>query len=735
MHIRYLQSSFVAGEISNKMSGNVDFAPYAFACEWMQNFIVWPQGMTTRRPGTKFAAAGKVPATPIRILPFEFSTEQAYIIEMGHEYFRFYKDKEQIEDGGSPYEIAHIYDANNLFEIQFSQSADYMYLAHNDYPPQSLTRTGDTSWDINEQEFIDGPYLAQNVDAAKTLAIAAVTVPTPTAVEVFMESPTTPGLIRIVSTGHGLVTDEYAAIEGIIGVSSANGGYKVTRIDNDTLDLQASVYADGYVSGGTVKKLTVMTAVGFEFNEDHVVSLWGHKNVTWGCIKAWYYIDTTHMAGEMKITNSGGAATPDWREGAWSPYRGYPAVVGFYENRLWWAATKYQPQTLWASKTGDYYTHTPGDNDDDPIAVTLNSDYVNAIKWISGTKVLLVGTSRGEWHISATGTNEAMTPSNIKAVQETNLTSSAIWSRCDHTVLFWQQFGRQLMEISYSLETDSYVATPLTIMAEHIFKGDPVVEMAYLQEPLSSLWCVKHYGEMAILTYERQHKVIAWTRLVTDGDFESVARIPGADQDEIWVVVRRTIEDTQVRYIEYFEDLETYEEDTEYMFYVDSGITYSGAAATEISGLDHLIGETVAVLADGAVHADCVVSATGTITLSQTATRVNAGLPYYSIIRTVRPEVKLQGGTIQRRRQRVVIVGMRLYKTYGGYVSEDLDKHIDSISFKKMGGLMDEPLVMFSGDKDIPFSGTYNRNGQYYILQLLPLPFNISQLTPRLEID
>jgi hypothetical protein len=732
VHIRYLQSSFTAGELSPKMMGQVDFAQYQFGCEWLSNFLVWPQGMATRRPGTRYIAAGKEPDTPIRIIPFEYSTEQAYIIEAGEGYFRFYMDQGQILDGVVPYEIEHDYDAYDLFDIYYCQSADIMYLAHSDYPPRMLSRTGHTDWTLEEIEFINGPYLAQNTDATKTLGLASVTVPTVITITDVTDNGA--GLIKITAGTHGFLTADDVVIEGVVGVPGANGGWEVTVIDADNFTLNDSVFDGTYVSGGTAKKLTVATWAGMTIDEDHLGSYWGHYNTTWGYFKIWRVLTDSTASVEMKVTNSGGAATEDWREGAWSTYRGFPSVVGFYENRLIWAATNHQPQTLWGSKTGDYYNHTPGAEDDDPIAVTLNSDYVNAIKWISGQKVLLVGTSRGQWHVSATGTNEAMTPSNIKAVQETGLTSSGVMSRCDHTVLFWQQFGRNLMEIAYSLESDSYVATPLTIMAEHMFRGDSATEMAYLQEPLGSLWCTKYYGELAVLTYERQHKVVAWSRLVTDGDFESVARIPGEDRDEIWVVVRRHIGGVQVRYIELFEDLETYDQDTEYMFYVDSGLTYLGAATTTISGLDHLIGETVAVLADGAVHEDCVVDESGEITLTRAAIQVHAGLPYYSIMKPVRAEVKLQGGTIQNRRQRLVTLGMRLYKTYGGYISEDLDS-ADIIPFRTMGETMDVPLEMFTGDKRVQFPGSYNRNGQYYILQLLPLPFNISQLTPRFEIE
>ena len=287
------------------------------------------------------------------------------------------------------------------------------------------------------------------------------------------------------------------------------------------------------------------------------------------------------------------------------------------------------------------------------------------------------------------------------------------------------------MEVAYCLESDSYVATPLTVLAEHIGLS-PIIEMAYLQEPLGSLWCVREDGELATLTYERQHKVVAWTRQVTDGQFESIAKIPGDHRDEVWVLVKRTINGSTVRYIEIFEDLESYENATEDMFYVDSGLTYDGTPVSTITGLTHLIGETVSILADGAIQADRVVSGSGTITLDSLASVVQAGLPYRSIICPVRTEMKVMGGTIQGRRQRVVTVGMRMYKSYGGTIGEEFTK-LEVMPFNFMPPTMGAGLDMFTGDYRAQFPGSYNRTSKIYIVQDMPLPMNIMALMPRID--
>jgi hypothetical protein len=729
LNIHGLQSGFTAGELSQKMLGQVDFNQYQFGCETLENTVVWPQGMTSMRPGTRFVAAAAVPATAIRLIPFEFSTEQAYILEMGHEYFRFYMDQGQIisdqetltidvspatdwaaddvitgqsssetcvvvakltattytvksrsgdfTDGETigvtgtgaklanqgtgyptfalddyPYTLPHIYDAADLFDIRYNQSADIMYLVHPNYMPQMLSRTGHILWTIVDVPFVGGPFLPQNTTAI-TMTASVV-------------------------TGNGI-------------------------------DLTASA---AFFDAGHVGAMFQLGATGY-------------------CVITSVTSSTAAVANVI-VTLATAGPTAEWKEGAWSTYRGFPSVVGFYENRLFFGATTHQPNTLWGSKVGDYYTHTAGADDADPICITLNSDYVNAIKWMNGSKTLLLGTSRGQWHISPSGTDSVLTSSNIKAAQETGLTSSSIAIRSDHTVLFWQHFGRHLMEVAYDFASDNYVATPMTVLAEHIGRS-PIKEMAYIQEPLSLTFSVREDGQIAVMTYERQHKVIAWSRLVTDGDFESVARIPGDDRDEIWVLVKRTVNGSTVRYVELLEDLETYENDVEDMFYLDSGLTYDGVPVTTLSGLSHLEGKSVTVLADGAVKGPLVVTS-GAITLPVAASKVHVGLPFVATVQPVRQEVKIQSGTLQDRNHKVILLTMRLYRSFGCQVGSRLDR-METVPFMSMGGAMDTAPVVFTGDKRCQFPGGYGGTTPIYIQQHLPLPMNILALMPTLDVE
>ena len=156
-------TSFVSGELGAKLDGRTDFAKYNTGAKTLENFLIHPQGSATRRVGTQFVAEVKSSAAKTRLIPFEFSTTQTYILEFGNTYIRFFKDKGQILSGGSAYEISTPYATSELFDIKFAQSADVMYLVHPNHQAMKLSRTGHTSWTLAEVAFTDKPAIGLSV--------------------------------------------------------------------------------------------------------------------------------------------------------------------------------------------------------------------------------------------------------------------------------------------------------------------------------------------------------------------------------------------------------------------------------------------------------------------------------------------------------------------------------------------------------------------------------------------
>jgi hypothetical protein len=164
-------TNFTGGELSPRLDGRNDLSKYSTGCKTLENMIVYPHGSAARRSGTQYVAEVKDSSKETRLIPFEFSTVQTYILEFGNQYIRFYKDNGQILSGGSAYEISSPYLEAELFDIKFAQSADVMYICHPNHPAKKLARTGHTNWTlIDDVNFQNGPFMDHNISNTTTLA-------------------------------------------------------------------------------------------------------------------------------------------------------------------------------------------------------------------------------------------------------------------------------------------------------------------------------------------------------------------------------------------------------------------------------------------------------------------------------------------------------------------------------------------------------------------------------------
>jgi len=659
-------TSFVSGEFSPKMDGRTDFEKYSSGAKTLENFLVHPQGAATRRVGTQFIAEVKSSAAKTRLIPFEFSTTQTYILEFGNNYIRFFKDKGQILSGGSAYEISTPYLTAELFDIKFAQSADVMYITHPNHEVMKLSRTGHTSWTLAEVEFTDGPYLATNTTA---------TTLTPASAGVASGVNITASAVTGINGGAGFQTTDVGRI-----ISFNSGKAKITSRTSTTIVV-----------------CTITTA----------------------------FAST--------------AATANFNLGAFSDTTGHPSCVSFFEQRLVFAGTTDEPQTLFFSKAGDYENMTTGTNADDAMVYTIASNQVNAIRYMKAVRTLVVGTTGGEFTVSADGTDASITPTNITIKRQSSFGSANVDAiPAGNAILFLQKAKRKIRELQYNFDSDGYQAPDLTILNETV-TDTGINEMSYQQEPGSNIWCVRDDGVLACLTYQRSENVIAWSRHIFGGVFgsgnavcESVASISGTlTEDEVWIIVKRTINGATKRYVECFSDFDFDETSSTDFKFLDSHLSYSGSATTTLSGLAHLEGQTVSILADGAAHANKTVSS-GAITLDRSATKACVGLSYDSILQTMRIEGGAAEGTSQGKTKRISKVVLRLFETVGVKVGPSLS-NLETIPFRTTSSLLSNPVdTLLSGDKEIEFNDDYNSDGFIFIKQDQPLPCSILAIYPTL---
>ena len=662
-------TNFTGGELSPRLDGRNDLTKYASGCKTLENMIVYPHGSAARRPGTQFVAEVKDSTKKTRLIPFEFSTTQTYMLEFGNQYIRFYKDNGVILSGGSPYEIVSPYLEAELFEIKFAQSADVMYICHPNHAVRKLSRTGHTAWTLTEVNFTNGPYLDSNITTT-TFATSAHTV----------------------GAGRTLTA---SAITGI----NSDTGFQTTDVG------RLVQFRDGH------GKITARTS-------------------------------TTVVTIEILTDMGSSSSSTDWSLGAFSNTTGHATCVTFFEQRLVFAGTKSQPQTLFFSKSGDYenmddaYHDTIAD--DDAIVYTIASNQVNAIRFMTATRTLIVGTAGGEFAVSGGGTDVAITPTNILIKKQSNHGAANLDAiAVGNVTLFLQRAKRKIRELAYNFDVDGYLAPDMTILAEHISESG-ITQMAYQQEPNQIIWCVRTDGQLIALTYQREQQVVAWHRHIFGGSFstgnavcESVAALPTDDNEyQIWVIIKRTINGATKRYVEYLHTFDFDETDNTDFNFLDSQLSYSGSPVTSISGLSHLEGQTVAILADGATHPRKTVTS-GSISLDRSASKVKVGLPYTSLLQTMRLDAGSQDGTSQGKTKRIFDITLRIYESIGIEVGPDLN-NMERIPFRSSATLMDQAIPVFTGDKEIEFRGNYETDGYVYVRQDQPLPLTILSLYPRL---
>lgn len=703
--------SFNAGELSPVAKGRVDLDKYKNGCETLENFIPQVLGPARKRPGTRFVREVKDSSKLVRLIPFEYSTTQAFVLEFGDNYIRFYTEGGVVLNAGVPYEIATYYNDTELAELNFAQSADVIYLTHPNHRVYKLARLAATNWTLTEVLFDSPAFLTENS--------SSVTI-TPS---------TTTGNITLTRSSAGWTSADIGSAYKFSTTPAADYNQwtqGVAHTAGQRVQYQGRVYlaANSATAGSRPPVHTSGTV-----SDGAVNWTYEHSGSGWATVTG---IDTATVAfatvNSMLPTTS---ATTRWSESAWSAKRGYPRTVTFYDDRLWFGGTSYRPQTLWASVVGDYENFEYGTRDDDALSYTINTQDLNTITWMSPGKVLAVGTSNGEFTVSGNQITDPVTPTSVRITPQTpyGCAGDVRPLRIGSSTLFMQRSNRKMREYTYNFDTDSYVAPNLTRLADHITEVG-VVAMAYQQDPDQIVWCPDADGNLLGMTYERDENVVGWHRHTLSGAVESVVTLPhwDGDQDVLWLVVRRTINGATKRYIEYMEKHHT----DEYAFFMDSGLTYDGAAATTITGLTHLEGESVAILADGAVHPERTV-VSGSITLQYAASVVNVGLPFTATVKTLNVDAGAQDGTAQGKVQRIHNTVIRLHETGPGLWYGPDTTTMDELAFRSSADAMDAPVPLFTGDTDmLAWPGEYEQGVQMTVQHRLPTPCTVVALMPQL---
>ena len=623
-----LQTTFNSGVLDPRLSARSDIKHFYQGAAEAINVMTMPQGGVKRRPGFKYVATINAEA---RLASFAFNVEQTYLMVFTNLSVAIYKDGVHQANVVTPYTTAQ------LFELQWTQSADTMILVHKDHQPRKLVRGAiHTSWTLSTISLTNIPqydYEGDSTPLSGDLNESATTI-------------TVDSTAGFAASGKIQINSEVISYTGVTtGPDTFTG---CTRAQN----------------GSTAAEHT---------DDDLVISV----------------------------------------EDVWSVSRGWPKSATFYQSRLWFGGSLSRPQTLWGSKTNDFYNYAVGTGlDDEGIDVTLDTDQVNAVTSVYAGRHLNVFTTGGEFSIQ----DSPITPAKVAVKRQTLYGSTSIPPKMiDGSVIFIDRTGKSVREFLFSYTEDAYTSGTVSLLASHLLNSpvDMDVSKGTASDDANYVYFVNGDGSVAVFNTLRAQEVSGWTKWTTNGEVESVAVVV----DEIYFVVKRTINGVIVRYLEQL-DVDTY---------TDANKTVTlGAPGTAVTGLAHLNGEACRVRADGAIYDDAT-PATGAITLTENATVIEVGLNYTTSIKTMPINMDFQDGPTLTRKKRIVKVVPNVYQSLG--ISINGNRFID----RNFGLTLGSAPTPYTGIKEMYLLG-WTDLAQVEITQADPTPMTLLGVGLEVEV-
>jgi hypothetical protein len=768
--------AFNGGEWSPWTDPRLDLEKYRNSCRVMRNFRPTVYGGAFRRQGTFYLGAAYSHTKKSRLVEFEFNIDTKLVLEFADLKIRFWTtgDTAGLIGGGTPVTVTTPWTEDELFDLQFAHQNDVIVITHPDRRPRVLTRTStdSTTWTLAELA-MEWPVVFDENLTSTTLTASAVTggaITLTASAATFVaghvgsrwiithrrENPEVeirPKTATVTDVTSALyVLDDWTA--SIAAASTGSGStWEATLLVERSYDkstwetlrtLNSSrAQVQSIISGTELEpcwlRLRYIDATDQSDMPGNLrATVTANNPDHFGLVEITGYTSSTVVTASVLFELGATTATKKWSEAAWSDYRGWPRAVTFHEQRLMFGGTSSRPQTIWGSVIDDYYNFRVGSDDDMGLALTLVAEASNSVQWMASIQTLLAGTSTSEWAIGNRDAAKTLTPGSAAAKRQSGFGSSHVQARViQDAAVFVQRSGRKIREFAYTYERDGYSAQDLAMLAEHLPVG--ITSMAVQTNPDTTIWVATSTGQLLGLVYERQQNVAGWFRYDTGEDdfFESVAVIAGEGaDDEIWVSVKRTIDGATKRYIERFQvdtvqllkDL-----DQDELCYVDSALRLVPSGTT-VSGLDHLEGMEVSVLADGSPHPNRTVL-DGEIELQYEADLAIVGLPYVSEFSPTWLETNDPASTTKAMKKRPHRVVMELWRTLGAEVSGN-ETTWDAVEFRTPDGYMDAAPPLFDGiTTDQGVDAESDRQIAISLRQTQPLPLNVLSLSTRYTVS
>ena len=754
------QLAFTTGEVSPDVSSRFDLEQYKSALLEAENVVIRPYGAVAKRQGSQYVGQVKYSDKPTRLFEFTTNTNNSFMLEFGDKYIRVWNYG--VYTG---IEVTTPFTSDILFDLNCSQSGDVMFICSGKYPIQTLSRYSDTDWRMSTYKLTEQPYDEINTDNGHTLTVNGDTITstkdlftqdmvgsviqiayyveavhTKSAGEVvekkvkrYMQAQTIEKTYNNINYNVGAFSTDtelswefttHGTWEGTVKLQISNNDgqtwkdYRTYTSKNDynvtdTGKIEAGArlkYVSDIKSGSVNCDLSIMP-----FTQYGIVEI---KSVT----------DAKNAKVNVLNGIKEGEPSYQWKLGSWNRGRGYPKLCTFYQDRFVVAATDSKPNFIWFSRTGDYpnfgVEKVEGTiTDDSAITLPVINRKMCEIRHLVPANDLIILTSGNEWIIRG---DKTITPTNCNLKTQTQRGALScepqfIGNRC----VFVQERGGTVRDMGYSYESDNYTGQDLTLFVKTLVKGHLAVTSAYAQDPDSIIYYVRDDGQLNCLTYIPEQKVYGWSHFVTNGKYRYVESVAEGEQDTIYFVVDRVINNKSVKCIE--RSIPLYTEDNSDVF-LDCYVKVANSIKTDYINAPHLVGQMVDIVIDGQQMPSRVVPPTGVIKLDGKANVITVGLPYTTKIKIPNVEQQINDGTLQGRVATVSRVVLRMYKSFGGKVGRTFDR-MDDITLP--------PNELFTGDKPVilPKMGiNYSTDTSICIKHSDPFPFNLLSITRIVEI-
>lgn len=794
---RDIRTNFSKGELSPLLEGHSDLAAYFEGAATLENFVILRQGGIRRSYGSRFVNEAKVSDQDVILIPFEASATDAYVLEVGHLYIRIYKGKGRLDGETGPVEVVTPYTAEEIRTIQFTQSADVMFLFHENHQQRRLNRVSDTEWTMsvfkskpppsvdddspvgatialaantgNGVTFRLGPSNLLAADAGRQIIIGAgravITTYTDTSsgvcdiIDDFNQTITasvntlSSTSTAVVCVGHGANTDDYILLTS--GAQSGQFRRVAVVVDADNLTLDAAFSAnqtnqtwtkvigtpesdwrlrlapqttlDPNLSSPVGGQITLVAgAAAFRTTDvGRYIGIYG------GIVKITARDSSTQVRGTLQskmadATSSNPAAAPagSWtlEDASWSDTNGWPITGEFFQGRLYQASTSNQQTTFWGSASDQYDVYARGVVDSDSVSYTVASRQLNRILWISDLDAKLVlGTGGAELTAEGSGSEKTLitpsAPPYIDKVARNGVARIQPIQATKRRLLYIDKSLRKVFALSQDPDVVGQNDTELTVGAEHITaSGVRLGPLAFKRRLDPRLYVIRSDGQLVTLTFSPDQKVMGFTRRTTVGTFESVCVVPTMDnEDRVWVVVKRTINGVEKRYIEFFEDShETLSTRLWSSLQLDCGIVMTGLTGTTFA-VPHLAGQRVGVVKNGVYLGLFDVEGDSLTLVEELAAEdvLEVGIMYTSSCVSMRPAK--QGAVIDGVPRSWDSLFVRLYESLGGKVNgEQLEYPTDVM----VGNTLHTGDIKVNG-KD------WDTDGRISIVQDEPYPMTV----------